>query len=124
MALFVLTLGAWPDGSAWEVMVRHLESRGHKTFAPTVAGHGKGANKNFTHAQGIHSIVKSNTLFRAILPLADKLDLKKFYSLQILRSYLHCTEGIALPPGEYGWLRGCPTGRGTRKRLVGFSAAV
>jgi pimeloyl-ACP methyl ester carboxylesterase len=33
----------------------------------------------------------------------DKLDLKKFYTLQIPRSYLNCTEDTALPPGEWGW---------------------
>ena len=34
----------------------------------------------------------------------DKLDLKKFYSLNIPKSYLNCTEDIALPPGPlYGW---------------------
>jgi pimeloyl-ACP methyl ester carboxylesterase len=36
-------------------------------------------------------------------PLIDKLDLKRFYSLEIPRSYLNCTEDIALPPGEWGW---------------------
>lgn len=37
-------------------------------------------------------------------PFRDKLDLKKFYSLAIPRSYLNCTEDIALPPGpEHGW---------------------
>jgi len=36
-------------------------------------------------------------------PLADKLDLKKFYSLQTPRSYINCTEDTALPPGEWGW---------------------
>ncbi len=37
-------------------------------------------------------------------PFRDKLDLKRFYSLDIPRSYLNCTEDIALPPGpEYGW---------------------
>jgi len=35
---------------------------------------------------------------------ADKLDLKKFYTLDTPRSYLNCTEDIALPPGETsGW---------------------
>jgi hypothetical protein len=29
--------------------------------------------------------------------------MKKFYSLEIPRSYLNCTEDIALPPGEWGW---------------------
>ncbi|CAJ0720850.1 Pyrethroid hydrolase [Ralstonia edaphis] len=36
-------------------------------------------------------------------PFADKLDLKKFYSLDIPKSYLNCTEDTALPHGEYGW---------------------
>ena len=36
-------------------------------------------------------------------PFVDKLDLKKFYSLQTPRSYINCTEDIALPPGEWGW---------------------
>jgi pimeloyl-ACP methyl ester carboxylesterase len=36
-------------------------------------------------------------------PCIDKLDLKKFYSLAIPRSYINCTEDIALPPGEWGW---------------------
>ena len=39
-----------------------------------------------------------------IQPFRDKLDLKKFYSLEIPKSYLNCTEDIALPPGpEHGW---------------------
>lgn len=36
-------------------------------------------------------------------PFIDKLDLKKFYSLQTPRSYINCTEDIALPPGEWDW---------------------
>jgi len=36
-------------------------------------------------------------------PSRDKLDLKKFYSLPIPKSYINCTEDIALPPGEWGW---------------------
>ena len=36
-------------------------------------------------------------------PCKDKLDLKKFYSLEIPKSYINCTEDIALPPGEWGW---------------------
>lgn len=36
-------------------------------------------------------------------PLIDKLDLKKFYSLEIPKSYLNCTEDTALPPGEWSW---------------------
>jgi pimeloyl-ACP methyl ester carboxylesterase len=37
-------------------------------------------------------------------PFVDVLDLKKFFSLQMPASYLNCTEDIALPPGESGWL--------------------
>jgi hypothetical protein len=33
----------------------------------------------------------------------DKVPLKTFYSLQIPKSYLNCTEDTALPPGEWGW---------------------
>ena len=36
-------------------------------------------------------------------PFADKLDLKAFYALQTPRSFINCTEDIALPPGEWGW---------------------
>lgn len=36
-------------------------------------------------------------------PLFQKLDLKKFYSLQIPKSYLNLTEDIALPPGPFAW---------------------
>jgi hypothetical protein len=36
-------------------------------------------------------------------PTNDRLDLKKFYSLNIPKSYINCTEDIALPPGEWGW---------------------
>jgi pimeloyl-ACP methyl ester carboxylesterase len=36
-------------------------------------------------------------------PFTAKLDLKAFYSLDLPRSYLNCTEDIALPPGEWGW---------------------
>jgi pimeloyl-ACP methyl ester carboxylesterase len=37
------------------------------------------------------------------LPFTEKLDMKKFYSLQIPKSYLNCTEDCALPHGEWGW---------------------
>ena len=35
--------------------------------------------------------------------MSDKVPLKTFYSLQIPKSYLNCTEDTALPPGEWGW---------------------
>lgn len=36
-------------------------------------------------------------------PFLDKLDLTRFYELQIPKSYLNCTEDNALPQGEWGW---------------------
>lgn len=36
-------------------------------------------------------------------PCKDKLDLKRFYSLDIPRSFINCIEDTALPPGEWGW---------------------
>ncbi len=37
--------------------------------------------------------------------LTDLVELKTFHELQIPRSYLNCTEDIAMPPGEFAW---CP----------------
>lgn len=36
-------------------------------------------------------------------PFKDKLELSRFYRLDIPKSYLNATEDIALPPGEWGW---------------------
>jgi pimeloyl-ACP methyl ester carboxylesterase len=36
-------------------------------------------------------------------PFLDKLDLTRFYELQIPKSYLNATEDNALPQGEWGW---------------------
>src|SRR6266478_684819 len=57
MAVFVLVHGSWHDGAAWEGVIRHLEGKGHKAFAPTAIGYEKGANKKVTHAQCVKSIV-------------------------------------------------------------------
>jgi pimeloyl-ACP methyl ester carboxylesterase len=57
MSTFVLVHGAWHDGSAWKAVIQNLEAKGHQAFAPTVAGHGKGVNKNVNHAQCTQSIV-------------------------------------------------------------------
>ena len=201
LAIFVLVHGAWHDGSCWNGTIPHLERRGHKVFAPTIAGHGKGVAKNVNHAQCTKSVVDyvverslegivlvghsfggtvickvaeaipdrikrlvflcgfvvrdgmslrdeipphhaelfeelskqssdasvmlSFPLWREAFindadldlakstyaqlspepsqPSKDKLDLKKFYSLEIPKSYINCTEDTALPPGEWGW---------------------
>jgi pimeloyl-ACP methyl ester carboxylesterase len=201
MGLYVLVHGSWHDGAAWGEVIRHLESKGHKAFAPTVRGYGKGADKRVDHAQCVqslvdyvlekqltdfvlvghsfggtfiskmaealperirrlvylngfvvrdgHSVLDESPPFVAamfrkmaagsadgsfLLPFAvwreafindgdletakrtyallspeplqpaeDKLDLKKFYSLEIPRSYINCTEDMAMPHGEWGW---------------------
>ena len=57
MSTFVLVHGSWHDGSAWNAVIQQLEAKGHQAFAPTIAGHGKGVNKNVNHAQCTQSIV-------------------------------------------------------------------
>jgi len=201
MSNFVLIHGSWHDASAWDSVIKVLESNGHCAFAPTLAGHGKDAPRTISHAECVASAVEfitANNLkdfvlvghsfggtiitkvaeavtdrirrlvfWNAFVPLdgnslsdetpphyrelfdklaadggdaglmlpfniwrdafindadeafarstyelltpepprmfSDKLDLKKFYSLTIPRSYLNCTEDTALPPGEWGW---------------------
>lgn len=53
---FVLVHGSWHDGSAWDAVVTHLQGKGHRALAPTLAGHGKGADKNVSHDQCVGSI--------------------------------------------------------------------
>lgn len=36
-------------------------------------------------------------------PFRDKLDLSRFYALDLPKSYINATEDTALPPGEWGW---------------------
>jgi pimeloyl-ACP methyl ester carboxylesterase len=57
MSTFVLVHGSWHDGSAWNVVIKHLEAKGHQAFAPTIAGHGKSVNKNVNHAQCTQSVI-------------------------------------------------------------------
>lgn len=201
MSTFVLVHGSWHDGSAWEPVRAHLAEKGHRVFSPTIAGHGKGVDKNVNHAQCTQSIIDfiiekdlrdivllghsfggtilsqvapaiperirrlifwnafvcgdGNSLldeipdhYRALFaelvarssdstvtlpfpiwreafindadlelaqaayarlspepyqPFCDKLDTKPFHALDIPKSFLNCTEDIALPPGEWGW---------------------
>ena len=37
-------------------------------------------------------------------PLCEPLDVKPLSTLSIPKSYLNCSEDIALPPGEWGWV--------------------
>jgi pimeloyl-ACP methyl ester carboxylesterase len=198
----VLVHGSWHDGKLWAGVAAPLRAAGHEVHTPTIAGHGKGADKRVSHAQCTQSITDylvqrdlrdavllghsyGGTIiskvveavperirrlvywnafvlndgeslddnvpphYRALFaqlsaasadgsvtmpfpiwreafvndadletaqrtyewlspepyqPFVDKLDLGKFYTLQTPRSYLNCTEDIALPPGpEWGW---------------------
>jgi pimeloyl-ACP methyl ester carboxylesterase len=54
---FVLVHGGCHDGSLWQPVIERLEQLGHTAYGPTVAGHGKDAPKNVTHAEETQSIV-------------------------------------------------------------------
>lgn len=57
MTTFVLVHGAWHDGATWEPVASHLRNSGHVVHTPTVAGHGKGADKAVSHNDSVNSIV-------------------------------------------------------------------
>jgi pimeloyl-ACP methyl ester carboxylesterase len=57
MATFVLIHGSYHDGRAWDDVIAQLKPLGHNALAPTLAGHGKGADKTVTHAQCTQSAV-------------------------------------------------------------------
>lgn len=54
---FVLVHGSWHDGALWGPVDDHLRRKGHTVHTPTIAGHGKGVNKDVTHADCVRSIV-------------------------------------------------------------------
>jgi len=58
MLTFVLVHGGWHDGSSWDSVVRHLETAGHRAYAPTIAGNGKIADRNVDHSICTQSIVR------------------------------------------------------------------
>ncbi|MDG4665601.1 alpha/beta hydrolase [Mycobacterium sp. 236(2023)] len=57
MSTYVLIHGASHDGAAFEAVVSRLADLGHDAYAPTVAGHGKGAQKQVSLAQAVGSVV-------------------------------------------------------------------
>lgn len=57
MSTFVLVHGAWHDGSAWDHVIERLNAQGHIAFGPTIAGHGRDADRSVTHAEATRSIV-------------------------------------------------------------------
>jgi pimeloyl-ACP methyl ester carboxylesterase len=55
---FVLIHGSWHGGWCWQNVVRHLEARGHRAYAPTLAGHGPGvARAAISHRDCVESVV-------------------------------------------------------------------
>ena len=53
---FVLVHGSWHDGSLWDPVAERLRELGHTVETPTIAGHGKGADKAVTHEDCVRSI--------------------------------------------------------------------
>ncbi len=58
MASFVLIHGSWHTGDHWAPVIRHLESKGHRSAAPTVLGHGHGVEKRVNHAQQVADLAQ------------------------------------------------------------------
>lgn len=57
MSTLVLIHGSWHDGDTWQEVADALRGNGHEVHTPTVAGDGKGVDKNVTHAEQVQSIV-------------------------------------------------------------------
>ena len=55
---FVLIHGTWHGGWAWQGVVDYLSQKGHRSHAPTLAGHGPGATRSgITHEHCVNSVV-------------------------------------------------------------------
>ena len=55
---FVLIHGAWHGGWAWKEVIDCLAKKGHRAYAPTLAGHGPEATRvGITHQHCVTSVV-------------------------------------------------------------------
>ena len=55
---FVLIHGTWHGGWAWDAVIRELVGKGHRAYAPTLAGHGSGVSRlGITHQDCVTSVV-------------------------------------------------------------------
>jgi pimeloyl-ACP methyl ester carboxylesterase len=56
----VLVHGSWHGGWAWDDVRSHLADGGHRTLAPTLMGHGPGAERRgVRHADCVESVVRA-----------------------------------------------------------------
>src|SRR5262252_1119938 len=69
--IFVLVHGSWHGGWAWNDVIRELTATGHRAYAPTLPGHGPGADrKGITHQDCVDAVVaeiERRSLERVIL---------------------------------------------------------
>ena len=57
MINFVLIPGSWHDAAPFDPVVSHLEAKGHRAVALTLAGHGKGTEKKgITHDDCVKTV--------------------------------------------------------------------
>ncbi|WP_169811420.1 alpha/beta fold hydrolase [Nocardia anaemiae] len=49
--------GAFQTGATWDYVASELRGHGHSVHTPTLAGHGRGAALDLTHADGVASLV-------------------------------------------------------------------
>jgi pimeloyl-ACP methyl ester carboxylesterase len=55
---FVLIHGTWHGGWAWNEVIGHLSAKGHRAYAPTLAGHGPGETRlGVAHDDCVNSVV-------------------------------------------------------------------
>jgi pimeloyl-ACP methyl ester carboxylesterase len=55
---FVLIHGTWHGGWAWKEVIDCLSEKGHRAYAPTLAGHGPGETRSgVTHDDCVNSVV-------------------------------------------------------------------
>ena len=55
---FVLIHGTWHGGWAWQGVIRQLEAKGHRAYAPTLIGHSPAdARVGITHGDCVDSVV-------------------------------------------------------------------
>jgi hypothetical protein len=78
---------------AWSEVSERLKQRGHEALAPTLAGHGKGVDKNVTHAQCTRSVVDfivrnsfgGTVICKVVEAIPERIHRLVFYADLVLR---------------------------------------